>query len=349
MAIISKSQVALSLDSRILELILLPTEKCNFRCTYCYEDFALGKMPASVTDGVKNLIQRRSDSVRLLKLSWFGGEPLLALDTIFDIAGFAQEACVASGSLMTGGLTTNGYLLNEKVSRRLAQLNHRSFQITLDGDREEHDRTRLRADGRGTFDRIWSNLRLLGEMDDPFDVTLRIHVSASNQDSVRRLLDRINEQLAPYGKFRIHFHRISDLGGSGGKTVTELTWGAYKKILGDLTGRSSVEASSEAALSEAGEICYAAKTNSLLIRADGRVGKCTVALYDPRNDVGTLAQDGTIQFHDDRLRLWFEGFRNFDPDTLGCPLATLPRLDERVKGARVPLQLALVGGNGDGA
>ena len=40
----TRRQIAEAISPRIQELILLPTEKCNFRCTYCYEDFELGKM-----------------------------------------------------------------------------------------------------------------------------------------------------------------------------------------------------------------------------------------------------------------------------------------------------------------
>lgn len=74
---------------------------------------------------------------------------------------------------------------------------------------------------------------------------------------------------------------------------------------------------------ERSEICYAAKPNSLLFRADGRIGKCTVALNDPRNDVGVLQKDGTLNFNDRKLQLWFEGFANMDADILGCPLSRL--------------------------
>ncbi|GAB3621950.1 hypothetical protein GCM10027418_00320 [Mariniluteicoccus endophyticus] len=42
-----------------LELILMPTEACNFRCHYCYEDFGVGLMPAGVREGVRNLLRRR--------------------------------------------------------------------------------------------------------------------------------------------------------------------------------------------------------------------------------------------------------------------------------------------------
>ena len=42
---ISMEEIAYSLSNEYLHLIVLPTEKCNFRCTYCYEDFLNGKMP----------------------------------------------------------------------------------------------------------------------------------------------------------------------------------------------------------------------------------------------------------------------------------------------------------------
>lgn len=323
MSHISKRQVALSLDSRLFELILLPTEQCNFRCTYCYEDFQIGKMSREVREGVKNLIASRADSLQLLNLSWFGGEPLAALDVLTEIAEFAMQQGDQHRFPVVGGLTTNGYLLSEKVLATLGELNHRSFQITLDGDREQHNKTRIKANGSGTFDRIWRNLELIRDFGSDFNVTLRIHVSRAGLEGVRRLLDQVQAAFGSSRRFSIHFHRISDLGGPGGKSVEPLGWSEYKTILDDLTGRTEVQSSSEVKLSEEGEICYAAKPNSLLVRADGRVGKCTVALNDPRNDVGVLHPDGTITFHDGRLRNWFEGFKDFNAQVLGCPLSTL--------------------------
>ncbi len=44
---IESSRIARFLTNHHLGLILMPTEQCNFRCTYCYEDFAIGKMSKS--------------------------------------------------------------------------------------------------------------------------------------------------------------------------------------------------------------------------------------------------------------------------------------------------------------
>ena len=47
------------LTNKILHLILLPTEKCNFRCKYCYEDFSIGRMNVDTISGVKALLEKR--------------------------------------------------------------------------------------------------------------------------------------------------------------------------------------------------------------------------------------------------------------------------------------------------
>ena len=46
-------------ESDSLELIIMPTEKCNFRCSYCYEDYKKGKMKRPVIDGIINLVIKK--------------------------------------------------------------------------------------------------------------------------------------------------------------------------------------------------------------------------------------------------------------------------------------------------
>ena len=62
------------------------------------------------------------------------------------------------GSPFRSGMTTNGYFLNQ--DRFLQCLDHKInfFQISLDGNPDDHNASRKLASGEGTFDRIWSNL-----------------------------------------------------------------------------------------------------------------------------------------------------------------------------------------------
>lgn len=92
-----------------LELSLLPTEKCNFRCVYCYESFLKGKMQRGVIDGIVAYVRRRSSKLATLQIGWFGGEPLTAPDVIAEVGARLQAICSESGTRYTSSIVTNGY------------------------------------------------------------------------------------------------------------------------------------------------------------------------------------------------------------------------------------------------
>ena len=166
-----------ALRSDILHLILLPTEQCNFRCTYCYERFGIGQMSCATQQAVCRLIQHRRDLKRL-QISWFGGEPLVAFRVVRHIAAFAQQFCQDTGIEYQSDMTTNGYLLDTVRAQELLDLAVADFQVSLDGDREEHDRTRIQVDGRGSFDRIMENLKAMVRMDRQFSMGVGLKLTS---------------------------------------------------------------------------------------------------------------------------------------------------------------------------
>lgn len=350
-------QIANAISPRRLELTLLPTEKCSFACTYCYEDFVNGKMPPHVVEGVINLIRRRIDAgLDDLYISWFGGEPLIALKVIRTIATAAKQMADANGVHFGGGFTTNGYALTPALLEELVGLGQTYFQITLDGWKDAHDTTRLRADGKGTFDVIWRNLLAARDTTSAFNIAIRIHVTELNHDSLRRLAAEIGKEFGDDSRFSLNFQDVRDLGGSGASTVTGISARTFRSIVQELeaivankgelphdgqspddqppgdtnepvTGLEPEPPRFESSGSRqdygvrGNYICYAAKPNHLLIRSTGRVGKCTVALDDERNDLGFVRPDGTIELDQAIARLWSGGLETFDIEKLGCPIA----------------------------
>ena len=309
------------LSPKRLELIILPTEKCNFRCTYCYETFAIGRMKPAVQEAVCRLIERRSDLDRL-EISWFGGEPLLGLPVIRKIGSFAHDFAERHGIAFHGAMTTNGYLLGPDTARWLIDHGVRRFQISLDGDREAHDRTRRRADGCGTFDRIVGNLTTMAESAQRFDAMLRIHYHRENLSAVETLIEVLAERFDGDPRFSLFFARVSALGGAGDAVFPFLTDAeararAEREFTERVAGRLQVVNIGGAATPY---VCYACQPNSLVIRADGRLAKCTVALVDERNTVGYLREDGTLDLDHVRHHAWFEPlFEGTDSDR-ACPV-----------------------------
>lgn len=324
--------LARALSSSFQELILLPTEKCNFRCTYCYEDFVVGRMRPEVIAGVRAFIFNRVPELKQLTLSWFGGEPLLATSIVKDIGGYAFSLCEEIGVDFQAGMTTNGYLLTRDLFEELVAIGHRSYQITLDGDAQWHDQTRIQANRRPTFERIWSQLLSYRQVGGPFQVTLRLHVHRDNVESVRRLYADIKQSFGEDSRFTTYFHKISPLGGEHQAQLMEraLSNAEYADALAFIRGDESPVQPGRSELELEGYICYAARPNSLMVRANGRIGKCTVALNDPRNDIGRLNPDGTLDISNPKLRRWLMGYADLSEKTLGCPLSTLHQYEAEV-------------------
>lgn len=358
---VSRAQLAASVTPKFQELILLPTERCNLRCTYCYEDFKIGRMSAQTQRAIELLLERRTQGLQALRFSWFGGEPLMAKDIVIRLSRYAKKLCDERGVEFKGGLTTNAYHLDPQTFKELLAQNQDFYQITLDGWGAEHDEVRKFASGRGTFSRIWSNLLEMKKLDEQFEILLRIHVRRTNIKGLPVLISEAAKAFGDDPRFRLDFEHVRDLGGAGGATVIDGVsyeeLGPIEQLLRDQYYRESesfhgakvlpikvdrmvaeqkfsdAKTSGESAGSQrlsdiavdGPYICYASRPNSLLIRADGRIGKCTVALNDSRNDIGSLNNDGTLTINNDKLRSWVRGFESLDEETLGCPLAQLPQ------------------------
>ena len=134
----SKRSIVNSLNNRRFKLVLFPTEQCNFRCVYCYEDFEVGKMSKSLVDAVKMFVAQKVPNLDYFALSWFGGEPLLTKDILFEISEYTQKLAAKHNCKLVGNLTTNGLLLDVKTLRRLVELQQNRFQISIDGDKDFH-------------------------------------------------------------------------------------------------------------------------------------------------------------------------------------------------------------------
>jgi len=312
-------------DGRRLNLILLPTEKCNFRCTYCYEDFSVGRMTSRVVAGVKALIRSREEDLHELEIGWFGGEPLLAQDVIMDVSTAAQEAARHNSQLSyTASMTTNGYFLDIDTCTRLCALGVSTYQISLDGWGEGHDATRRSATGAGTFERIWQNLLAIRDSVLPVQILLRVHYTLASSPHLSALIHEINLAFANDPRFSVYFKSVDRLGGENDAQIHPLGE-AEKRAIEHTLERQLTNPMQIYRLPDAEGVyvCYASSANSFVIRANGDVAKCTVALYDERNRIGLLNEDGTIALDAARLSPWLRGLETLDPTDLACPWAQM--------------------------
>jgi uncharacterized protein len=318
-----------SLRNDRLELRLLPTEQCNFRCTYCYETFEHKKMHPTVVAGVKALIDRRAPSLSELHLDWFGGEPMLAPDVITDISRHALAAAAAHGVAFSAGMTTNGYFLDAEGFRRCLADGITDFQISFDGDRDAHDRSRVLGSGAGTFDRIWANTLGMMAVDAEFGVLLRLHYTRENHREVARFARKVHDTFGADPRFRVFFKGIIRLGGPNDASITPISREEDDEILRYLWDESGYGAPAGAAE----KVCYAAMANSLVVRSTGRLAKCTVALNDDFNDIGELREDGGIVVDQAKFQRWIAPIVEQRWSVVACPLEWILRQPRAAKAA----------------
>ena len=341
-----KLELAGFMNPRYLQLIILPTEQCNFRCTYCYEDFEIGQMKANTVEAIKKLLAKRLPSLAGLHLSWFGGEPLMAKQIVSDLSGFAQSGAREHGVEFKAAMTTNAFGLDRSTFDTMIGLDVRDYQISIDGDEDEHDQTRKLVSGRGSFRRIWNNLLALRSSPETFRITLRLHVHQNNVESLHRLLPQLQAEFGADPRFTIFLKAVGNWGGDGVKQL------ALLNTAGDVLARlreSLEELGWYAARRTPGGTaavfnpCYAAKPNSFVIRADGNLAKCTVAFSDPRNRVGQINDDGTLTIESDKMRTFMRGFKSLDESALHCPMKGMPKAEEFkvLKFERNPASLAI--------
>jgi uncharacterized protein len=150
-----------------IRVTVLTTLQCNFACDYCIQgdhgDYNrnAAKMSMECASRVVQWSEARLDAVqpKSFALTFFGGEPLLNLPVVYYLAERLWNSCQRRGVKLSISVITNGLLLTPEVVDRLLPFGLSGVKITLDGDRDTHNRMRPLRGGQGTFDRIIANIR----------------------------------------------------------------------------------------------------------------------------------------------------------------------------------------------
>src|SRR5260370_13783987 len=95
----------------------------------------------------------------------------------------------ARGGTFEWQMTTNGVLLDVQFAKAMERFGKGQFKITLDGDKETHDKERVYRDGRGSFDVIFENVVALAEAG--CKVRIGGNFFPDQAASFEKLLDRI--------------------------------------------------------------------------------------------------------------------------------------------------------------
>ena len=154
-------------NTPIKALCLNVAHDCNLRCKYCFASkggYGTGRMLMSPETAKKaiDFVVERSGKRKNIEVDFFGGEPMMALDTVKATVDYARSIEEKTGKQFRFTMTTNGMLLNDDNTQYFNQ-EMKNCVLSLDGRKETNDRMRVTASGAGSYDVIVPKFQKLVE------------------------------------------------------------------------------------------------------------------------------------------------------------------------------------------
>ena len=306
-------------DDGHLMMTIAPTLSCNFGCHYCFQglDKPLTKMTPKVREATKAYLLEQLKGKRSFHLTWYGGEPLMDQEAIWDISQAATAYCDEHGIRYTSMMISNGYKMTVPVAEKLQQARVARVQITIDGDQESHDSRRHLTSGRGTFGKIIDNIREVTARG-LLKVSVRVNIDGENEAEAVRLLDLLNqEKLGVKNGVSVYFAPV--------ESVAENATGCDTCL--SKTGYAEVETRLQRMAFERGlmamprmpkflGICTAVKPNSFVIVPNGDLHKCWDTVMDSGRRVGSVIS--AERKSDAKTEALWNAFSPFENDVCGA-------------------------------
>lgn len=154
--------------AKFSQLVLEITQNCNFRCSYCiysgnykYEREHRNKnMSLETAYKAINFFFNNCNPHKKLYISFYGGEPLLRKKEIISCLKYAR----AKNQDVKFTIQTNSYLLDKEFFYYLREFDVH-LSVSIDGPEHLHNKCRVLPSGKGTYERIISNLSELLKYD----------------------------------------------------------------------------------------------------------------------------------------------------------------------------------------
>ena len=158
-------------NAPVKALCLHVAHDCNLRCKYCFAstgDFGQGRkiMPPEIAKKAIDFVIARSGVRHNIEVDFFGGEPLMAWDTVTQTVDYARSLEEKYNKKFRFTITTNGLLLDED-KRKYINENMDNCVLSLDSRREGNDEFRKTVAGTGSYDTIVPKFKALVDERDP--------------------------------------------------------------------------------------------------------------------------------------------------------------------------------------
>ncbi|PYS00034.1 MAG: quinohemoprotein amine dehydrogenase maturation protein [Acidobacteria bacterium] len=180
-------------DFPLQTLVLNLTNQCNLSCQYCYE-FGSDKvatpngkpkfMDFETAKTSVDFLLDQSAGRRSVHITFFGGETLMNFPLLKQVVTYARDRAAGQGRSIDFSMTTNATLLTPATIEFLSE-NRIGVTVSMDGPADLHDKLRVFANGRGSYDVIEPRVRALIQNHRTRPITARVTLTSGVTDVIR--------------------------------------------------------------------------------------------------------------------------------------------------------------------
>jgi uncharacterized protein len=309
-------------DKEQLSYTIQPSANCQLGCHYCGQSHVKKVLNESTTDLIftrlVNQIEKSRDTLKKLHINWYGGEPLTGLSGIRSLSPKVLSLAKLYKLDYTAHIVTNALNLKLDLFEELVTVHKiTSFQITIDGTEEFHDKRRMLKNNNPSFDIIFKNVQAIIKSDffrqSGSAIAIRMNVDAENKENVMDLMDMFHKH-EMLDKISFYISPVHDWGDNEASKVN----GISKQDFADFEIEFMMALMNYGQLSTQKLVpprnaspCMVVSETSEVIDAYGNVSTCWEVPYTPAYDntpfvTGNINLDPGISTKDAPMRNWFK-------------------------------------------
>jgi len=304
-------------DQTTLGLTIAPTLACNMACPYCYESNKQGRMSAETVEALIAYVEKRAPGLQGISVTWYGGEPLLALDIVEDLSTSFMDIGKETKTGYAASIISNGYLLTPETVDKLIQWQVGSVQVTVDGPARLHNVKRPLKNGRDSFDPILANLAYAVTK---MKVSVRVNIDKTyDRDVIVELLGEL-KAAGLHDKIGLYFGQIEP----SAQVCANIVESCF-----ETADFSRVETEYFRLLLEHGfrgdklpapssTFCMAQMVNSFLVDPQGELYRCFNHVGNAAKSMGNIRNEINYSHPNFRRLFAFDPFQ--DPRCFACNL-----------------------------
>lgn len=214
--LILEKRTAIDAKHRLAAISFIMTYNCNLSCSYCYQHSLAKKkgVPAMSAEFVDRFFseyypQLFPTAPKKLIITLFGGEPLLPSnrEAILRVLAYARRRPSIRIHVSTNATTLSE--MADLIGPEKGSI--QSVQVTLDGDRLLHDKNRIFASGKRTFDGTIAAVRKLIKL--KAHISLRVHIHRGKLEAAKKLIDYLEkEKILGHPQVYVYFTPLTTYG-----------------------------------------------------------------------------------------------------------------------------------------